>query len=420
MSSKPDVFLFNPTCEYAVASGNTWWQPNRLLQKMEADLATLPMFLAQPTDIVLTDTPPPPEFITSFNEFEHRLPRFVDTHSLVNEAQLRQIALGRLVPWGWSPAAHRLLSPLKNFCFGEFKASPVFEWHHELKELYSRRFAVEILKQLLSGRSCEYFIHEHFIPEICTVESEIENLVARWGKVMVKAPWSCSGRGLQPITKTPVHPKVFEKIRGIISHQGFVTVEPYLNKAADLALQFEIRKGKIRYLGVSNFFTDNKGQYQGNFLNSIPPNKYDSETLNFLKHLPETLAESIASTLASSRITSFYEGNFGVDTLIFRDSEHRLKVNPCLEINLRQSMGLVALRLEQFVAPDTPAVYRMFYQPGKTFSEFSNEMTAKHPPKFVNGKLNSGFFALTQSHAHTHFGAYLLAGDILSLRMITI
>ncbi|MDR2910768.1 MAG: hypothetical protein LBV47_05325 [Bacteroidales bacterium] len=411
MRSEPDVFIFNPTCEYAVGSGNAWWQPNRLLQKMETDLAALPMFFAQPADIVLTDTTNTPEFISSFSRFEYRLPQFFNTRDFINETKLKPIALNRLMPWGWSPAAHRLLLPLKNFCSDEFKASPVLKWHHESKELYSRRFAIEILKQLLSNRHCEFFIPEHFIPEICTVESEIEKLIIKWGRVMVKAPWSCSGRGLQPVTKTPVHPKVWEKIRGIINNQGFVTVEPYLDKAADLAFQFEIKKGKISFIGVSNFFTDYRGQYQGNFIHGIPPNKYDNETIIFLKLLSEILVEPITETLENSRMPFFYEGNFGVDTLIFRDEEHRLKVNPCLEINLRQNMGLLALRLGKLVSPNKPAVYRIFYRQGKSFLEFKNEMTKKHPPKFVSGKLDSGFFALTQVQENTQFGAYLLIID---------
>ena len=49
----PDIYLFNPTCEYAVANGHTSWQPNRLLQKMEEDLGTLPLFFARPQDVIL-------------------------------------------------------------------------------------------------------------------------------------------------------------------------------------------------------------------------------------------------------------------------------------------------------------------------------------------------------------------------------
>lgn len=401
-----DVFLFNPTCEYAVANGNVSWQPNRLLRNMETDLATLPQFFAQPGDIVLTDELPSPEFIRSFNRFEYQPPQFFRKHDFLNETGNNPIALNRLVPWGWSPAAHKLLSPVKNFCSDEFKNSPVFRWCPESKELYSKRFALEILAELLSKQHYDFFLPEHLLTEICTTQSEIEQHISKWGKVMIKAPWSCSGRGLQPVTKTPVHPKVWERVTGIINDQGFVIAEPYLNKAADLAIQFEIKNGKISFLGVSNFFTDDKGQYQGNFIHGIP-NKYDDETIAFLKFLPGVLVKPIIEILENSKLPLFYEGNFGVDMLIFRDEKHQLKVNPCLEINLRQNMGLLALRLDKLVSPSKTAVYKMFYQPGKSFLEFRNEMITQHPHEFVNGKLNSGFFALTEANENTQFGAYL-------------
>jgi len=406
MNRQPDIFLFNPTCEYAVANGKTSWQPNRLLQKMETDLATLPQFFAQPHDIVLTEKLPSSEFTCSFNRFEYQPPQFFRKHDFIEEAKIKPNILNRLVPWGWSLAAHNLLSPLKNFCSHEFRNSPVFNWKPESKELYSKRFALEVLTKLLSEQHYDFFLPEYLLTEICTTQSEIEKNISKWEKVMIKAPWSCSGRGLQPITKTPVHPKVWEKIKGIINTQGFVIAEPYLNKAADLALQFKIEKGEIDFLGISNFFTDSKGQYQGNFIHGVP-NEYDKETVAFLKFLPDVLVKPIITTLESSRLSLLYEGNFGVDMLIFRDEKNRLKVNPCLEINLRQSMGLLALQLCKLVSPDKMAVYRMFYQQGKSFFEFKNEMIKKHPPEFVNGKLNSGFFALTEADENTQFGAYL-------------
>ncbi len=43
----PDIFYFNPTCEFAVANGSPNWQPNKLLKKMEDDLSVLPLFFGK-------------------------------------------------------------------------------------------------------------------------------------------------------------------------------------------------------------------------------------------------------------------------------------------------------------------------------------------------------------------------------------
>ena len=406
MKQRPDIFLFNPTCEYAVANGKASWQPNRLLQKMETDLATLPQFFTQPCDIVLTDKLPSSEFINSFNRFEYQLPQFFKKHDFIKEVEIKPMTLNRLAPWGWSVATHKLLQPLKNHCSYEFKNSPVFDWNPESKYLYSKRFALEVLTKLLSELHYDFLLPGHLLTEVCTTQSEIEKVICKWGNVMIKAPWSCSGRGLQPITKTPVHPKVWERITGIINDQGFVIAEPYLNKAADLAFQFKIEHGEIDFCGISNFFTDNKGQYQGNYIHGIP-SEYDNDTVTFLKSLPDILVKPIIKTLENSKLSLLYEGNFGIDMLIFRDATNLLKVNPCLEINLRQNMGLLTLQLEKLVSPDKTAVYRMFYRQGKSFLEFKNEMIKAHPPEFVSGKLDSGFFALTEANENTQFGAYL-------------
>ena len=61
-------------------------------------------------------------------------------------------------------------------------------------------------------------------PHICNNTVEIDALINKWGKVMLKSPWSTSGRGIQPVTKTPVVQKVWEKISGMIKQQGYVIV----------------------------------------------------------------------------------------------------------------------------------------------------------------------------------------------------
>ena len=318
----PDIFLYNPTCEYAVANGNPWWQPNRLLQKMEADMTALPLFLAEKGDVLLVGKKPSPPFLETLSALDIGLPEFIPTKEAIKSASFLKNPIGKLKPWGWSPAAHQLLSPLKPSCSTDFLESPVAGWKPEYREFYSRRYALKILKHLLADYNNLDYLPEFFIPEICTTQSEIEILFKRWGKLLIKAPWSSSGRGLQPVTKTPVHPKVWEKLLGIINSQGFVMVEPLLEKALDLAFQFEISKGRIIYLGISNFVADSKGQYAGNHLNGLPEN-LDRGVAEFAAAIPGFLIGPLIQILENSELANNYEGNFGVDTLIFYDQNHK-------------------------------------------------------------------------------------------------
>ena len=135
------------------------------------------------------------------------------------------------------------------------------------------------------------------------------------------------------------------------------------------------------------------------------------ETIRFAETLPEIIIPHLISAMENSIFPQFYEGNFGVDILVFRDENGELQVNPCLEINVRQNMGLLSLRLENFVSPEKTGIFKTFYQRGKSFGEFAREMENRFPLHVIDFKIQSGFFPLTPIREDTLFGAYLLATD---------
>ena len=403
----PDIYFFNPTCEYAVANGNASWQPNRLLQKIESELDTLPLFFAQPNDVVLIRKMPSDKFLQHLEKLGILLPRFMQLEEAL-KTKLNGEKLNHLLPWGWSPAAHKLLSPLKESCTASFLNSSVARWEPAHKEFYSKKFSLGILENLLPLLPKEKVLPTEMLPRVVTTRNEFQQLIEQWGKLMVKAPWSSSGRGLQPITKTPVVPKVWEKLMGIVNEQGYAIAEPYLDKVLDMALQFELKAGKINYLGKSIFLTDKKGQYQGNFLKSLPGNILP-ETKKMAEEIPEMARTPLIRILEESPFDENYEGNFGVDLLIYRDEEGQLRMNPCLEINVRQNMGLLSLQLEKYLAPGSKGLFKTFYKKESSFSKFTDEMEKQYPPVMIENKIAEGFFPLTEAIADAKFGAYIIA-----------
>ncbi len=404
----PDIYLFNPTCDLAIGNGSPNWQPNKLLKKMEADLSILPLFLGTSSDVVLTEQLPSENYLRSIEKLNINIPAFMKLQKALNAETYPVNDINSLKPWGWSPATHKLLTPLKTKCSEAFQKSPVFNWSEEIRDLYSKKFALSILQQIILEFPNTIFIPKEITGQVCYGQQQIESLLSSWGKLMIKAPWSSSGRGLQPITKTPVHPKVWEKILGIIKDQGYVIVEPLLDKQLDIAFQFELRNRKVSFLGISNFMTDNKGQYTGNRLNGLP---YDMnpELKLFAESLPDRIISPLIRILENSELALAYEGNFGVDALIFKTANNQLAVNPCLEINLRQNMGLLSLHLEKFLFPGQKALYQTWYGGGKSFLEFQSEMERKHPLVLKNNKIASGFLALTDAGNDSKFGAYIIA-----------
>ncbi len=401
-----NIFLFNPTCEFAIANGSPNWQPNSLLQKMEADLSVLPLFFAKKNDFVLADKMPSSEFIENLQRTSVEIPNFILKNEATCNRQFIQLPKNQLLPWGWSPAAHQFLFPLKELCSPEFRQSPVFNWKPEHREITSRKFALDILTQVSKSINADFLFPSELYPKICITQNDFENTFKQWGKIMVKAPWSSSGRGLQPITKTPVHQKVWEKVLGIVREQGYAIAEPYLKKVLDLAFLFQLKKGKAGFLGISNFCTNQKGQYEGNYINGLPLTT-DKSIAEFANTVEREIREPLAKAIEKSKMAVFYEGVFGVDALVYTDESGKLKINPCLEINVRHTMGLLSLQLEKLVQPGIKGMFRIFYQPGVSFITFKKEMEKKYPLKITGGKIESGFFAINYVAENTLFGAYL-------------
>lgn len=371
---------------------------------MEADLATLPLYFAEENDLVVVPQLPNADFINRLQSIGIAPPAFVTEKELLKNPPSE---IKKLCPWGWSPAVHKRLDSLKPNCSAEFKASPVFNWKSEYRELYTKKFALQLLTQLIKKYPSQHFISAEEVSEVCKTRDQIEDLLAKWDKLMVKAPWSSSGRGLQPITKKPIHPKVWEKLLGIINEQGYAIVEAFQNKQLDLAFQFELQKGAVKYLGISNFSADKKGQYLGNSLNGLPT-ELDVEVKSFAEEISELIVPALIKEISKSELAKNFEGYFGVDTLIFRDKKGTLKVNPCLEVNVRYNMGLLSLYLEKLVLANRKGRFRTYYNSQKSFSEFCIEMSAEHPLVIEEQKIASGFFPLTAYSEDTEFGAYLL------------
>lgn len=390
-----------------MANGSKWWQPNQLLQKMETDLGILPMFFARETDYVLVHSLPEATFLASLQDVGFPVPGFREINDALDSDAFLQVPKNRLLPWGWSPATHRLLSPLKESCSPGFIDSPASRWSDNHRKVRSKLFALDILRKLHPLLPDEHRIQQDLTGEECFSKKDIENKINRWGKIMVKLPWSSSGRGLQPITKLPVHGKVWEKLLGMIREQGSVLVEPFLDKVFDLAFQFNLHKGKVSYLGNSFFITDSKGQYRGNYLNGFPPD-VDQEVKALIGTLPEWLLPSLVRILEQSDLARVHEGNFGVDTLLFRDSKGKMRINPCLEINVRQNMGLLSLQLEKFLASASKGLFSIRFDEPIGHLNFTEEMKHKHPLRFSNGKIESGFLSLTEVNSDSRFGAWVL------------
>ena len=134
----------------------------------------------------------------------------------------------------------------------------------------------------------------------------------------------------------------------------------------------------------------------------------NKEHLSFIRETSNIVLPFLITAIENSSIGEFYEGNFGVDMLLVLYKNKQLKLHPCLEINVRKSMVLLALSLEKLLSNHKKGMFTSYFNPHTLFYDFSTAMQKKHPLILKNGKIEKGYFPLTPSGNKEQFGAYIL------------
>ncbi len=121
-----------------------------------------------------------------------------------------------------------------------------------------------------------------------------------------------------------------------------VVAEPWLDRCFDFSTQWMIhRDGRCDLLGPTVFETDSHGTYLGTLAG---PDEWLFGSL--LSHLNEHIR--IAQEVLKDLIKKGFFGYIGIDALLYRcPKSQQVLLYPIVEINARQTMSLVALRLQQ-------------------------------------------------------------------------
>ena len=400
-----DVFYFNPTSELAVANGSFSYMPPRLLRDFEQDCSVLPFVFGTSNDFVLTEKKPSPEFINRLRDAGFELPEFCS----LKELDLKTgTPLGTIFPWGWSPSAHFILKNLKAKCGKTFQESPVFNWTEKQALLFERITSLGFLKKFISENPFDFFIQENMTGIKVDSIAEIENLLQNKHPLVLKAPLSSSGRGIQIIRKSMLNTSNRQWIKGILNQQNYLVAEPFLEKITDLSFQFKISDhGQAEYLGFSVFETNTNGQYQGTFINPKIGNFTLAKILEEAKTLLEITAASLTEGLKDSVFTQLHRGFLGIDAMIYMDRQ-KVKMQPCIEINSRMNMGILTMQIEKKIHEQTSGKFGLFYGAPGDFKQFATTNVQNNPLKMRNGKLSSGFLSLVEPDGEKQFGAYIL------------
>lgn len=345
------LHIFNPEHDLALAANLKQFTAPHVGRQLRSDLAFIPALWAEEGDLVLVD-----DIDFAKNRVRHFGAELNSKVEFITKPQLKHLLktefLDSVHPWGWNLS---LKGELERLGMPEIML-PTDAVLNKLREVSSRQWAALHLQ-----RGVEYV----------TETARVKELILQHGKAVVKAPWSSSGRGVKYVSaedfRTAGDYPTFERwVANMIYHQGGVTVEPLYNKVRDFAMEFEMKDGKVLYRGLSLFDTI-KNAYSGNVLCS------EEDKVEMMKPLiSEAQLAGIRQRIIGvmePMLKDIYSGPFGVDMMICTKGEKDefceavqnqegedvnrtgLGVVPCIEINLRRTMGHVAIDLyEHLVA----------------------------------------------------------------------
>ena len=266
-------------------------------------------------------------------------------------------------PWGWSAHTARILAE-----GGAEVPELIADNLGRIRDISHRHTSVEINRQIREelGEKWGSRLQAAGGREVRDAR-ELERVLGTMGcGVFVKSPWSSSGRGVADCRRLS-DDKTRERCLAIIARQGSVLVEPAYEKIQGFAMLFRSDgAGRVESVGLSVFMTERRASYSGNLVAS-------DETLRarLVTLLPEELLRDVNRALERilTEITdSCYRGYMGVDMMAVATERGEAAIVPCVELNLRMTMGVVAHSLYRRLAgsgkaPSGPGLMKMI--PGK-------------------------------------------------------
>ena len=382
------IYYFNPAHDMALANNTPFYMAPDEIVRMTYDLAVLPAWYAREGKVKIDE----------WRQVE-LLRSQIGCAGLFPDVQWTlEWESGEYMPWGWDPALLRTLR-LAGVSEDCLLTDPQME---RIRGLSGRQHCVEMLELLgktpgVCGEA-----------RVCGSLQEVRYFMSEVGEVVLKSPWSGSGRGLLKVSPATWTDSVEGWVRRVLRTQGGIMAEPLYEKVRDFAMEFFADgAGGLFFLGYSLFDTDLHGNYKENRLLS------DDRIVRILSaYVPASLLEQVRSELMaglSSLLKNDYKGYLGVDMMICR-VDGTFRIHPCVEINMRQTMGMVAVQLsEQFLEANHTGRFVVDYEalPGEVQNK-DKDMRQKYPLVVTNGKIQSGYLSLCPISSDTHYWAYII------------
>ncbi len=333
------LLLFNCSNDLALASNTKEYIAAKSIAAMESELASLPAWWANDGDAILLRN------ASQRNEAEIFFAKkgfnivFTSPEEGYHALRKRTERTYHPAPWGWSRAA---VSTFRQFGVPT-DLLPDDDRIDIIRKLSSRSFAAEYIAELLHDPMFDKHAHQLLGNNMRFVSSLQE--LSMHERTIFKSPWSSSGRGIFAANSID-EPSIREKLTGFIKRQGGFLADKFYNKTFDFALEFNVAEnGTTEFVGYSVFTAGTNGYYGYNIVakqdelrNHIIANGCNPILLDKLIHYHcHKLQEKLQGR---------YCGIVGID-MITANEDNAIRVHPCIEINLRMNIGVLALCVEK-------------------------------------------------------------------------
>ena len=328
------LHIFNPEHDIALAANLANFTAPYAGRTLRKDLGFLPAIWADERDAILVDEKDDARQrwmdCMERNGLKGREPHWVELR------ELRNLHPDCVEPWGWDLS---LRAQLLRYGIEE-EIIPRVDEIEDIRHLSHRIHAAEILQSL---KSIPGTVGEAYS---CHTIDEIEEMVARYHHVVLKAPWSSSGRGVR-FVKDVLDTSLRRWAERVILTQGDMMVEPYYDKVEDFAMEFfSDGAGNIDYQGLSVFSTIH-GAYTGNVLATE-----NEKQRRLSRYISVSVLQEVQKCICHHAALLFqhrYAGPFGVDMMVVKGTAtDAYLLHPCVEMNVRRTMGHVALALSKY------------------------------------------------------------------------
>lgn len=287
-------------------------------------LQFLPLLTADPEDWVAVTAEPPVEYLDALQQLDwwkQGLPRLVSLQNCPPSPGLNCVS--------WGPSKQ------------------VEAWAHQRQLNYSIPHDWEMVRLV---NSKIFSFRYSTLPEAALLHNEKE--LHQWvnafeGAKILKTCFGLSGHGNRRIDEAIISPELKAFCEREWQQGRPLIAEPWLDRILDFSTQWMIHQNRsIELIGTTRFETDAQGVYQGTWAG--PEEILFDGDRSFLGQHKVTALKALEEMASLG-----FFGPVGVDALLYRCSKTGSQcLYPVVEINGRQTLSLVGLRLQRKHCPE--------------------------------------------------------------------